>query len=43
MSPRASLEKQALPNKVSRWAKTGFWLHQGLTSVVLLSERDVKQ
>lgn len=42
MSP---LEKQTLANKVSRWAKAaiGFQLHQGLTSVVLLSETDVKQ
>lgn len=45
MSPRVPLEKQALANEVPIWAKTaiGFWLHQGLTSVVLLSEKDVKQ
>lgn len=45
MSPRAPLGKQALANKVSRWAKTaiGSWLPQGLTSVILLSETDVKQ
>lgn len=45
MSPRAPLEKQALANELPGWAKTAiaFWLHQGLTSVVLLSETDVKQ
>lgn len=44
-SPRAATEKQALASKVLGWAETavGFWLHQGLTSVVLLSQTDVKQ